>query len=180
MGRAATGPTPGTAAAEPPPAEPDSVARAICLRLLTQAPRTRFQLAAALDKRGVPREAADRVLMRFTEVGLVDDAAFAAAWVRSRQAVRGMARRALAHELRQRGVDEQVVDEALTAVDPEDEWATARGLVARKLPSTRGLDRPARMRRLAGLLERKGYPSGVALQVVREALAGELDCADSG
>ncbi len=120
------------------------------------------------------------MLTRFAEVGLVDDEAFAAAWVRSRHAGRGLARRALAHELRQRGVDDQVVDEALAALDPEDEWATARALVARKLTSsTRGLDHTARTRRLAGLLERKGYPSGVALQVVREALAGELDCADS-
>lgn len=175
MVRAASGPTPGTAAAVGPPADPDSVARAICLRLLTGAPRTRAQLAAALERRDVPREAADRVLTRFAEVGLVDDEAFASAWVRSRHAGRGLASRALARELSQRGVDNHIVDDALAELNPDEERTTARALVDRRLPSTRRLDRATRMRRLAGMLARKGYPSGVALQVVREALDEEPD-----
>src|SRR5690348_2024532 len=52
-------------------AEPASLAREICLRLLTMAPRTRAQLADALARRGVPDEVADEVLGRFTEIGLI-------------------------------------------------------------------------------------------------------------
>lgn len=149
------------------------MARAICLRLLTMAPRTRAQLAEALRKREVPEEAAEAVLERFSEVGLIDDEAFAAAWVSSRHAGRGLARRALASELRHRGVDEDTVKEAVEQLDPEQEVETARRLVARKLSATRGLETAVRTRRLAGMLARKGYGPGLAFRVVREALEGE-------
>ena len=169
--RASGGEAPGHP--EDAPGDPESVARAICLRLLTVQPRTRAELAAALAKRGVPDDAAGTVLSRFTEVGLIDDRAFAAAWVDSRHAGRGLSRRALASELRRRGVDGEIVGEAVAVVDAEAEERAARQLVVRRLPSTRRLDQPARVRRLAGMLARKGYPGGVALRVVREALAGE-------
>ncbi|WP_406317694.1 recombination regulator RecX [Streptosporangium sp. NBC_01639] len=167
------GPVDGSPASQGPPADPRAVARAICLRLLTMAPRTRAQLAEALRKREVPDEAAEAVLERFSEVGLIDDEAFAAAWVSSRHAGRGLARRALASELRHRGVDEETVKEAMEQLDPEQEVETARRLVARKLPSTRGLDTAVRTRRLAGMLARKGYGPGLAFRVVREALESE-------
>lgn len=97
------------------------------------------------------------------------------AWVESRHAGRGLARRALAHELRQRGVDDDLAVTALARLDPEDEVQTARALVARRLPATRGLDRERRIRRLAAMLARKGYPAGLAARVVREALESEGD-----
>lgn len=156
-----------------PPSDPVEVARAICLRLLTMRPRTRAELADALARRGVPDDAAETVLGRLTEVGLVDDAAFAAAWVSSRHLGRGLARRALGHELRHRGVADETIAAAVEAVSADDELAAARELVARRLPRTAGLARDARTRRLGGLLARKGYPPGVCAQVVREALAAE-------
>ncbi|WP_344050410.1 recombination regulator RecX [Streptomyces thermoalcalitolerans] len=156
-----------------PPGDPVERARAICLRLLTGAPRTRKQLADALRKRDVPDDAAQEVLSRFEEVGLIDDRAFADAWVESRHHGRGLARRALARELRTKGIDAALIDEAVGRLGPEQEEATARELVARKLRSTRGLDRDKRLRRLAGMLARKGYSEGLALRVVRQALEEE-------
>jgi regulatory protein len=158
---------------EEPPGEPVERARAICLRLLTGTPRTRKQLADALRKREIPDDAAEEVLSRFEEVGLIDDSAFADAWVESRHHGRGLARRALAQELRTKGVDSTLIDEAVSQLDSEQEEATARDLVARKLRSTRGLDRDKRLRRLAGMLARKGYAEGMALRVVRQALEEE-------
>ena len=154
-----------------PPADPEAVARAICLRQLTGAPRTRAQLAAALSRRNVPTDVADRVLCRFGEVGLIDDAEFARAWVQSRHLGRGLARAALSRELRARGVDDEVARDAVDTLSPDDELAAARALVLRRLPLTRGLDRATRVRRLAGYLARKGYPGALSLQVVREVLA---------
>lgn len=156
-----------------PSQSPQEQARAICLRLLTGSPRTRKQLGDALHKRGIPEEVADEVLSRFEDVGLIDDAAFAGAWVESRHHGRGLARRALARELRTKGVDSTLIDEAVGQLDAEQEEATARELVARKLRSTRGMDRDKRLRRLAGMLARKGYPEGMALRVVRRALEEE-------
>jgi regulatory protein len=73
--------------------DPEALARRICLRLLTAAPRSRAQLAAELRRRRVPAEAAEAVLGRFADAGLIDDAAFARAWVESRHHSRGLSMR---------------------------------------------------------------------------------------
>lgn len=153
--------------------DPEEAARALCLRLLTGTPRTRRQLEQAMQRRGIPDEVAEHVLSRFEDVGLIDDAAFANAWVESRHHSRGLARRALARELRTRGVQGDLVEEAVGQLDPEQEAVTARHLVDRKLHATRGLDRDKRVRRLAGMLARKGYGEALALRVVRQALEEE-------
>ena len=158
---------------EEPPGDPAERARAICLRLLTGTPRTRKQLADALRKREIPDDVAAQVLSRFEEVGLIDDSAFAGAWVESRHHGRGLARRALAQELRTKGVDASLIEEAVGRLDSEQEESTARELVEGKLRSTSGLDRDKRIRRLAGMLARKGYSEGMALRVVRQALDAE-------
>ena len=152
------------------PGDPEAAARGLCLRALTGAPKTRQQLADLLADRGIPDEAAEAVLDRFTEVGLIDDAAFARAWVSSRSAGRGLARRALSAELRAKGVDPEVAAEAVEAVDDDDERASARRLVDRKVAAMRRLDRATATRRLMGMLARKGYNGGLAAAVVREAL----------
>ncbi len=152
------------------PADPESVARLICLRMLTAAPRTRAQLADALSRRGVPGDAAETVLSRFAEVGLIDDAMFASAWVESRHHGRGLGRRALATELTRRGVSRDDVTAAVDQLSDETERATALALVERRLASTAGQPYQARIRRLVGMLARKGYSAEVAFSVVREAL----------
>ncbi|WP_240746667.1 regulatory protein RecX [Cryptosporangium phraense] len=156
-----------------PDANPEQLARTICLRLLTTRPRTRSELATALAKRNIPAEAADAVLDRFGEVGLIDDAAFARAWVETRQRGRGLGRSALAGELRKKGVDREIVQEALDQIDPSDDLDAARRLVEKKLAATRGQPADKRARRLVGMLARRGHPAGVAYRVVREALAAE-------
>jgi regulatory protein len=121
----------------------------------------------------VPDDVSERVLSRYTEVGLIDDAAFAKAWVQSRHTGRGLARRALAAELRQRGVADDTVKEAVEELDPGQEETAARELIAKRLPATRGLDPTKRTRRLLGVLARKGYSGGLAYRVVRDALENE-------
>jgi regulatory protein len=168
--------------AQPPPdvahagpdADPESVARAILLRALTGQARSRKELRDRLAKKDVPPELAERLLDRFTEVGLVDDEAFARSWVESRQRSRGLARRALAQELRRKGVDDETARTALDDLDPGEEREAARQLVRKKLRSLRDVDHVTATRRLAGLLARKGYPAGLAFAVVREEL-GALD-----
>lgn len=169
----------GGSGADDSSVDPEATARAICLRLLTGAPKTRAQLAQALRRKEVADEIAERVLDRLSEVGLVDDAAFAEAWVESRHSGRGLARRALQSELRQRGVSDETAERALDTLDEEDELAAARDLVARKLAASRGLDTHKRARRLFGMLARKGYSSDLAARVVREALAAEGDSAEA-
>ncbi|MFH9354675.1 regulatory protein RecX [Kitasatospora sp. NPDC017646] len=154
-------------------ADPENRARDICLRLLTGAAKSRKQLADALRKREIPEDVAEEVLTRLEEVGLIDDAAFAAAWVESRHAVRGLSRRALAQELRTKGVAADLVEQALAQLDHDDETDAARALVERKLRSTWGLDPQVRTRRLVGMLARRGYSEGLAFRVVRGVLEEE-------
>ena len=161
--------------------DPEAAARELCLRLLTTAPRTRTQLATALRRRGLPDSVADGVLGRFAETGLIDDAAFACAWVESRHHSRGLSRRLLATELRQRGVGDDDVRHAIGGLDPQQEAVTARRLVDSKLAATRGQPPRARTRRLAGMLARKGYPAALVFRVVREALGEEgIDAGNAG
>ena len=154
-----------------PDADPESVARKILLDQLTGQARSRQELADRLARRNVPDEVAGRLLDRFEEVGLVDDEAFARSWVDSRRRTRGLARRALAQELRRKGVADETARDVLADVDQADEEQTARQLVRKKLRGLRGVDDTAAARRLAGLLARKGYPAGLAYAVVRDELA---------
>nr|WP_312856880.1 regulatory protein RecX [Arthrobacter mobilis] len=180
-GRSA-GPTPGTPADLTPEADPYEVARAIVLRQLTVAPKSRRQLELKLAERGVPGEVAAAVLDRFEEVELIDDAEFARMWVSSRARTRSLARSALRRELAEKGVGPEESEAALEQLSDEDEVAAARELVRRKLgagrvPADRG-EREKAVRRLASMLARKGYPPALAFKVVSEELghaAGETD-----
>ena len=154
-------------------ADPEQVARTILLRRLTAAPRTRAELRTDLLRRAVPEDVADRVIDRFVEVGLIDDAAYAQSWVDARQRTRGTARSVLRQELRAKGLDHAHVEEALAGIDPVAERERAVRLVEVKARSTGRLDPQARQRRLVSMLQRRGYSAGVAVSVVREVL-GEL------
>jgi regulatory protein len=166
------------------PADPADRAREICLRLLASRPRTRAELATALRRNGIAADVTAEVLDRYGEVGVVDDRAFARAWVTSRHHGRGLAGKALAGELRRKGVDSEAVSAALTELDDDTEANTARALVERKLRTDRGGPPMAVFRRMVGMLARKGYPAGLAIMVVKEALAeradADLEAADLG
>ena len=172
------GEQPSGSPSEPKAGDPEARARQICLRLLTAGPRTRAQLAAALRRAKVPDEAAEAVLSRFADVGLIDDAAFARAWVESRHHSRGLSRRSLSAELRRVGVASEDIREAVDTLDPEQEVAAARRLVGQKMAATRGQSPDARVRRAAGLLARKGYPPGLAFRLIKEFLEQEGEALD--
>lgn len=175
---AAAGPPPEDVAAKGPDADPESVARKILLDALTGQARSRKELADKLAKRNVPDDVATRLLDRFEEVGLVDDSAFARAWIQSRAPGKGLARRALSQELRRKGVDDETVRDALEELDPDDEREAARALVRKRLRSMRGLDEQVATRRLVGMLARKGHGPGVAYAVVKEELGSSGDDVD--
>jgi regulatory protein len=164
-------PPPEDVDAQGPPGDPESAARTICLRRLDRRACSRAELAAALAKRGIPDDVARRVLDRFTEVGLVDDGALADGFALAQHRERGLAGRAVALKLRQRGIAEDAVQDAVAQIDRDSEQAVAQRLVQRKLRSMAGLEPQVAARRLVGMLGRKGYPPGLAYDVVRAALA---------
>lgn len=150
--------------------DPHDAARQIVLRQLAIAPRSRAELLQKLAQRGCTHDVAGAVLDRMTEVGLVDDEAYAHMLVRSQQAGRGLAKRALARELRTKGIDGELADKALSSISDEDERDRARALVDKKLRAMHGLGIEVQTRRLAGMLARKGYSSSLTYAVIREAI----------
>lgn len=171
---------PGPAPLPEDPREREEAAREVVLRQLALGPRSRGQLERKLTEREAEPELIERVLDRFEEVRLVDDAAFAEVWVRSRHRSRGLSRRAIGRELHEKGVDRDVAEVALEAIDTDDERAAALDLARRR---ARGRSVPAAdsregraerdkvVRRLVGMLGRKGYAPGLAFSVVNEVLA---------
>lgn len=130
-------------------------ARLRALELLTYRPRSSAELRRRLLRSGIAAEDAERALARLQDAGLVDDAAFARAWAESRARARPRSRRAIAHELRQKGLVDAEIQSALAAV-PSDEELALR-LAQSHLPKLRGLAPPERKRRLSSLLLRKGF-----------------------
>ncbi|MEV0049638.1 regulatory protein RecX [Saccharopolyspora shandongensis] len=164
---------PGAAADEKSrrkPDDPEQLARDTVYRLLAARARSRSELRQALLRKEIDEEVADAVLQKFVDAGLVDDASFAEEWVHSRQRYQGLGRKALGFELRRKGVDEHLVEAALSTVDGDAEVERARELVQRKLRAMANLDHAAKMRRLVGMLARKGYSEGLAFRVVREEI----------
>ncbi|MFC7450087.1 recombination regulator RecX [Rhodococcus daqingensis] len=164
------------------PAAQEAQAKDLCLRLLTDRARSRAELAKKLADKGFDEDVAVRVLDRLTAVGLIDDASFAAQWVHSRHTFSGKGKRALAMELRTKGVAPEVAAQALGQIDGDDERARATDLVRRKLrttsldfpvdgPGGRSSERERTVRRLVSMLARRGYPQGMAFDVVKSELA---------
>lgn len=144
-------------------------ARGILLRQLTASDKTAKQLKDKLLENECPEDIADEVIDRYAEINLVDDERFAKSWVVARARSRGLARGAIKRELRTKGVDDELAAEALEQIDDEAEEQRARELVRAKLrPESMGADRDKALRRLVGMLGRKGYNGGMAFKVARE------------
>ena len=171
------GPTESGSARSVAPADREEQARAVCLRLLTARARTRAELAAQLAKRGYPDDVGQRVLDRLAGVGLVDDRDFAEQWVRSRHVNAGKGKRALAAELRTKGIDDEVIADALADVDADAERVRAEELVRDKLRRDKLADDDGTKitRRLVGMLARRGYHQSLAFEVVTTELAAERE-----
>lgn len=178
-------PAPGGAGASAPghpedePGDPEAVARAICLRLLAAAARPRAGLAAALARKGIPPEVAERVLDRLTEVGLIDDEAYAQSFVASRHRHGALGADALRDQLRRKGIEAPVAASAVAVVDRDAEYERARAFLERRVDSAMAHGTETARRRLLGLLARRGYPADLAQRVVREVLAGWATEADT-
>ncbi len=134
------------------------------LRLLAYRPRSEAELRQRLARRGAPPPVVQHTIERLRELGLVDDEAFARAWVDSRDQASPRSGRLLASELRAKGVGRGTVEEAVAAVD--DEGAAYRA-GQRRARAFAGLTWPDFQRRLSGFLLRRGF----AYQTVRAAVA---------
>ena len=157
----------------------EAQAKDVCLRLLTGRARSRHELEASLAKKGFTAEITAAVLDRLEKAKLVDDESFAQQWVQSRHKYAGKGKRALSMELRNKGVSNELALHALDTIDADDERQRAAELVRKRfrtlqLPDPSGpdarADRDKVVRKLVGMLARRGYSQGMAFAVVKEQL----------
>ena len=141
-------------------------------------PRSRKELEITLAKRKIDPDVAKEVLDRFVEIDVINDAAFAELLVRSRCNTKKVSRSVMRQQLRQKGVDQEIIDEALLVVTDDDELRMATELVERKARAMSRLDPQVRKRRLFGLLARKGYGTAIALKVINDLDADDFDGAE--
>jgi len=163
----------GRPADPPTPRAPDPArAYARALDMLARAPRSVRDLRRRLLLKGEGEADVDAAVERLTAAGLLDDATYARAFVRSKVSSQGFSRRRLQQELAKRGVARDVADSAITEVlhdDEVDEAANIERAALKKLRTLRGLDEETQRRRLYAYLARRGYEIS-ALRAVVERL----------
>jgi regulatory protein len=141
------------------------------LAMLAFRARSVRDLRRRLVQKGESGDVADAALARLVELGLLDDAAYARQFVRSRVQGAGLSRRRLEQELFRRGVAREVADTSIAEVMAEDavDVDAILGRVARKKLRTLGqLDPAVRRRRLYGYLARRGYDPDEIRRVMEE------------
>lgn len=143
-------------------------AKNVLLFQLSRSMKTRHQLATILKKREIPDDIANAVLDRFTEAQLIDDAAFARAFVNSRIAVSGKSKSVIARELKQKGVSAQDAEQALSSIDAELEDQTAYNVAKKRYQQLSTLEPEVRRRRLMGFLMRRGFSSQLTARILRD------------
>jgi regulatory protein len=151
------------------PEKQESRARNVLLHQIARSAKSTSQLRKILEQREIDSEIAEKVIERFTEVGLIDDAAYAETIVNSRRNYKGLAKSAIKRELNDKGVSQELVEEAISGITAEDDFESAKQLATRRFRQMAHLDKEVRTRRLAGYLQRKGYASSAVFAAIKFA-----------
>lgn len=144
----------------------DDVKRAVerALRFLSYRPRSVHEVRRNLIGKDVPEPAITAALERLTAMGYLDDAAFTAFWVRERNSFKPISPKALRQELRQKGVPDAIIAEALTTLDADDVAVRA---AQSQLRRWRGSTRRDFREKLLSFLQRRGFGYGDAKDALR-------------
>lgn len=165
----------GTSLFDPEEEVAKAAVRKRALGLLDQRARSRHELTERLLQAEFPAEVVARVVDDLADVGLINDVDFAFEWVRQRHARRGKSARVLDQELKEKGVDAATRGAALKQIAANDEAAMACALAEKKArslkvaPADRAESDKA-LRRIVGVLARRGFAQGMSLRIAREAL----------
>ena len=150
--------------------EAADAAKQVLLRRLSHAPRTRKELAKDLKDKDISDEVANVALDRFEEVGLINDQALASNYVSSQHERKGLGKNALRQQLRAKGVSDDVALEAISQISDDQEFQAAFALACKKFRSLQRDDAKTQLRKIVGVLARKGYSSNLAFRVAKEVI----------
>lgn len=142
-------------------------------RYLTYRPRSRAEIVQKLRDREFDEAIIEAALADLERLGYVNDRQFAGQWAASRARLGGFGRRRIEQELKKKGIDREIIKRTLQEVCGDHaEVEIAKKTAERKLASMKALDRETRRRRLAGFLERKGFPFDIIHVVLKDTEAG--------
>ena len=150
--------------------EAADAAKQVLLRRLSHAPRTRKELAKDLKDKDISDEVANVALDRFEEVGLINDQDLASNYVSSQYERKGLGKNALRQQLRAKGVSDDVALEAISQISDDQEFQAAFALACKKIRSLQRDDAKTQLRKIVGVLARKGYSSNLAFSVAKEVI----------
>jgi regulatory protein len=150
--------------------EAADAAKQVLLRRLSHAPRTRKELAKDLKDKDISDEVANIALDRFEEVGLINDQALASNYVSSQHERKGLGKNALRQQLRSKGISDDVALEAISQISDDQEFQAAFALACKKIRSLQKDDAKTQLRKIVGVLARKGYSSNLAFRVAKEVI----------
>ncbi|MEJ5919670.1 recombination regulator RecX [Corynebacterium sp. H78] len=154
--------------------------RAKAMRLINQRARSRKELFDRIceDPEVVPG-VVNEVLDDLTAAGALNDAYFAQEWVRQRHLYKKKSGSVLRRELKEKGIAESLIDDALGQVTRDSEAEILRVLVEKKAATikTRPADRKEYdkcLRRVVGVAARRGFSQGMSLAFAREAIDNRI------
>lgn len=150
--------------------EAADAAKQVLLRRLSHAPRTRKELAKDLKDKDISDEVANVALNRFEEVGLINDQALASNYVSSQHERKGLGKNALRQQLRAKGISDDMALEAISQISDDQEFQAAFALACKKIRSLQRDDAKTQLRKIVGVLARKGYSSNLAFRVAKEVI----------
>ncbi len=148
----------------------NQIAKQVLLRRLSNAPRTRKELAQDLKKKKIDENIAQLALDRFEELGLINDEILAENFVTNTHERRKLGRKALKQQLRTKGVSEDIANKAISQITEKDEFNAALILALKKIRSIQHDDPQTQIRKIVGLLARKGYAANLSFQVAKEVI----------
>jgi regulatory protein len=145
------------------------------LKYLEYRSRSEAEIIRNLKEHKFSPEIIEETIRRLAENGLINDSHFAQTWVENRDEFRPRSRRALAYELRLRGISDEDISTAVEAVDEEQSAYRAAQQKANKLSDD---DWQQFRQKLTAFLARRGFSYSTASQVVQQIW--EEKQADSG
>jgi len=137
------------------------------LNYLAYRPRSSAEVSRYLGEKGVPSQVSEEVVQRLSRAGLLDDLAFARYWVENRETFKPRSHRLLRQELRQKGVDDELIAEAVGEVDEEE---SAHQAASKQASRYAHLDDELFRQRMYNFLRRRGF----SYEVIRETISGLL------
>ncbi len=142
------------------------------LNYLSYRPRSSAEVRRYLKDKGLPLQISEEVLQRLSAAGLLDDQAFASYWVENRETFKPRGRHLLRQELRQKGVDDELIAEALSEVD---EGESAYQAALKQASKYAYLDDRVFRQRMHNFLRRRGFTYEVIRETISRLLQGRSE-----